>query len=323
MQVRTFTIEEACLFNQTVHELLPVLQSMPLGKNIKELKTEATDVEDVSQGFPELQIRVTGRPADPQLERLKQVAELFPNEIPLDNTNGELYGVRCQVELKSRSALLTFRWESLRVIDHVQVGFLLCQDGVFRQTTDAKHPACGIVYYTDPTRIRVLYPKASPKPLSWRISPATHPLYAAVQISPLIVFEGVDALRPLQPADESWLSRLGERGEGPADYPAWEWVSRIDTPILPQGRWALPTASDAHFLYKQEQLRILNKVLKPVGDPLKKENWLQDESDGLSAYVTHPGPLNTLVSLQSKNDPFQVRAVAELSWKEVEQFSIV
>ena len=65
MQVRTFTIEEACLFNQTVHELLPVLQFMPLGKNIKELKTEATDVEDVSQGFPELQIRVTGRPADP------------------------------------------------------------------------------------------------------------------------------------------------------------------------------------------------------------------------------------------------------------------
>ena len=64
MRYRNFSMEEAMRMNGLMKDLLPVIQSMPLGKTIRSMSLTVDEDMEYKNSFVALKIEVQGRLSD-------------------------------------------------------------------------------------------------------------------------------------------------------------------------------------------------------------------------------------------------------------------
>lgn len=319
MRYRNFSMEEAMRMNGLMKDLLPVIQSMPLGKTIRSMSLTVDEDMEYKNSFVALKIEVQGRLSDTHACRLLALADEFPERVVAGGTCNERFGVRGEVLYRLRTTTVIFRWVGLRAIDRVKLYDYYYRDGSFSHSLIENRKVVGVVYYVDNERIRII--SASPVGKhAWAVKDAPAFSDQCPEINPCGIFERSLALHDINRAMAELMEQAVKYSPSLKSYPALSCI-RKHPKNLPDGvSWCLPEPGDAVYIFGIPSRKELSARLKKAGGTgLSNSGWLDVPYAPDKAYIVKPTSLNAFLQTMPVTKAFQVYPIAEMDWKTIEQ----
>lgn len=315
MGLRTISKQELARLAMETQRIVEAIQGMPLGRQIKGFNFGLRESTVEKGSFDSVLIHIEGRPTDQHLALFDRLLALFPDEVEKDSRIGERFGLRYTAKVRSKSAVIEIRKVGLRLIDQVEPLHYLYSDKTFSPVFVHNRTSVAVVFAKEPDRLWLISTQTPLERLSWGEGVISED------------FSRIDSFLPFQPGIKlddfdtlwnTWRGRLDVVAL--KSHPAIQAVANLSDGVIQKGRWALPSALEAAFIYQQPVRSALQPVLSKAGIALSKDIWLREEASEGKAYKLRYQSLNSSVVPMEKCSLERVIAVTCVRWDEIESW---